>query len=758
MAESARCPKCGMNLAPNAPRGLCPGCLFKGALEAQATMTWDGHSRDRFRDAPPAVEELASCFPDLEILQFVGRGGMGMVYQARHKQLDRIVALKILSPVIAQDPAFAERFAREARVMALLTHPHVVTVYDFGKTSLSEESDDREVPLFYFLMEFVDGLTLRQLLDAGQLAPPQAFAIVPQICEALQYAHDKGVVHRDIKPENILVDRQGNVKIADFGLAKLMGVQGHDMTISTTGQVLGTLHYMAPEQMERPLEVDHRADIYSLGVVFYQMLTGELPLGRFALPSQKALIDARLDEVVMRALEKEPGRRYQQASALGSQVESIATTSSATPGDLRSAVSRQSRPSALAGRSRIARVTIGFALAFVVLAGSLVFSALFISHGGSATGISLADSPQELKNVSTARVLEAGIEKPISPWAWKELERRTITVSEADMIMDALIAWVRREHPGGMSEPLHSLGPFLEHLDGHGLVTDQRKVSFLEALHGELRGDRIVRLREGTRRFTPSLEWRWNWDHDHLFGLTFMNELQSATIDGQPLSLTGIPANWNWTYFYQDLELPPLLPGKHALRLSALSALVLQADLVGLKNDARSADWPSGKQRWTRSIDIEVIVFPNDVEIISATQDPALDPASHGLSIDSLIIRGAEGHKSATLIFSLDQSLKVPIGFDVELRIDGQTIPCKSLWSVRTQRRTRGSDTVLSAEIPQIGDEVKEADVILTPNPKLVELQPDVDRYWGKEVVFRKVPLRRLDLAEPVSSDATKAP
>jgi len=228
-----------------------------------------------------------------------------------------------------------------------------------------------------------------------------------------------------------------------------------------------------------------------------------------------------------------------------------------------------------------------------------------------------------------------------------------------------------------------------------------------------------------------------------------MNELQSATIDGEPLSLSGISVNWDYPMFYQAVELPPLPPGKHVLRLSALSALVLQADLLGLKNDARSADWPSAKKRWTRSIDIEVIVFPNDVEIISATQDAALDPASHGLSIDSLIIRGAEGHKSATLKFNLDKSLAVPIGFDIELRLAGQAIPCRSLWSVRTQRRTTGSDTVLSAEIPQIGAEVKEADVVLTPNPRLVELQPDVDCYWGKEVVFRKVPLRRLDLAEP---------
>ena len=180
--------------------------------------------------------------------------------------------------------------------------------------------------IYYFLMEFVDGLTLRQLLDAGKLAPQEALAIVPQICEALQFAHDKGVVHRDIKPENILMDRSGQVKIADFGLAKLVGQEAKDFSLTGTGQVMGTPHYMAPEQTEHPQEVDHRADIYSLGVVFYQMLTGELPIGRFAPPSKKVQIDVRLDEVVLRALEKEPELRYQQASELKTEVETIAQT------------------------------------------------------------------------------------------------------------------------------------------------------------------------------------------------------------------------------------------------------------------------------------------------------------------------------------------------------------------------------------------------------------------------------------------------
>ncbi|MGD0899680.1 MAG: serine/threonine-protein kinase, partial [Thermoguttaceae bacterium] len=342
----------------DAPEGLCPNCILKAGLQTDglsqtgASAPGGGSRADSF--VPPTPAELAPFFPDLEILELVGRGGMGMVYKARQKHLDRLVALKILSPKIGRDPAFAERFAREARAMAMLSHPHIVAVHDFGRTEArgeergarGEGASDSPLPLgeapasgypgvraaggegglFYFLMEFVDGVNLRLLLDAGKLAPQAALAIVPQICDALQYAHDKGVVHRDIKPENVLLDKEGQVKIADFGLAKLMGREARDFTLTGAGQVMGTPQYMAPEQIEHPQEVDHRADIYSLGVVFYQMLTGELPIGRFAPPSKKVQIDVRLDEVVLHALEKEPELRYQHASEVKIDVETIITS------------------------------------------------------------------------------------------------------------------------------------------------------------------------------------------------------------------------------------------------------------------------------------------------------------------------------------------------------------------------------------------------------------------------------------------------
>jgi len=264
------------------------------------------------RLVPPEAQEIAKHFPQLEIIELLGQGGMGVVYKARQPSLDRLVALKILPAEAAREPGFPERFTREARALAKLSHPGIVAVYDFGQQG----------GLYYLLMEFVDGMNLRQLLRQGKLNPAEALKIVPQICEALQNAHDEGIVHRDIKPENILLDKRGRVKIADFGLAKLLGSKA-DVGLTRTHQIMGTPHYMAPEQIQGTRDVDHRADIYSLGVTFYEMLTGELPLGHFAPPSQKVQIDVRLDEVVLRTLEVEPEKRYQHASDVKMQVEEI---------------------------------------------------------------------------------------------------------------------------------------------------------------------------------------------------------------------------------------------------------------------------------------------------------------------------------------------------------------------------------------------------------------------------------------------------
>jgi serine/threonine protein kinase len=274
-----------------------------------------------------------AAFPQLEILELIGQGGMGFIFKARQPKLDRLVALKILPQSLAADPAFAERFTREGRMLARLNHPNIVTIHDFGQAN----------GFFFLVMEFVDGVNLRQAMQLGRFTPAQALAVVPKVCEALQFAHNEGILHRDIKPENILLDAKGRVKIADFGIAKL--VEGRDSdrgqsgtagpalaaNLTETGKTLGTPQYMAPEQLDHPQDVDQRADIYSLGVVFYEMLTGELPIGRFAPPSEKSAVDARVDQVVLRALEKERERRTQTAGEVKTQVEAIAASAAIPP-------------------------------------------------------------------------------------------------------------------------------------------------------------------------------------------------------------------------------------------------------------------------------------------------------------------------------------------------------------------------------------------------------------------------------------------
>lgn len=260
----------------------------------------------------PALDEIAAAFPDLEILGLIGQGGMSVVFRARQPKLDRVVALKVLPKLLAATPGFAERFHREGRVLARLSHPSIVAVHDFGESG----------GFCYLIMEYVDGVNLRQAMSAGRFTPEQALQIIPAICDALQFAHSQGVLHRDIKPENILLDTTGKVKIADFGIAKILGEEsGEAMLLTQSGAKLGTAPYMAPEQIEKPASVDHRADIYSLGVVFYEMLTGELPLGRFAAPSALASVSGSIDEIVFRALEKERARRQQSADEFKTQVQ-----------------------------------------------------------------------------------------------------------------------------------------------------------------------------------------------------------------------------------------------------------------------------------------------------------------------------------------------------------------------------------------------------------------------------------------------------
>ncbi len=328
MTDTNICSRCGAALASGDSN--CPRCLLELGRAAPKSAAADSGetSSPAKRRAALSLEEIAAHFPELEFDALIGEGGMGAVYKARQPKIDRTVALKVLGFDPLDNPSFAERFRREAMVLAKLDHPHIVKLYDFG------ERDG----LFYLVLEFVDGTNLRTLMKQELVTPKVALAIVPQLCEALQYAHDEGVVHRDIKPENVLVDSKGRAKIADFGLAKLVDANAADRSLTEVGQVMGTPHYMAPEQLRGSRDVDHRADIYSLGVVFYEMLTGELPRGNFELPSKSIHVDVKLDAIVLKSLERTPERRYQHAIEVKTDVESFEDANASGKSHLKSFV------------------------------------------------------------------------------------------------------------------------------------------------------------------------------------------------------------------------------------------------------------------------------------------------------------------------------------------------------------------------------------------------------------------------------------
>jgi predicted Ser/Thr protein kinase len=265
--------------------GVCPRCLIK------------------FTDELEAPE-----FPGLQIVGVLGRGGMGIVYKAVDQASGCTVALKILSPRFASSPEFVERFTREARALGQLSHPDVVAIERSGVHD--------GVP--FLVMEYVEGSSLRHEIRKGKLEMKRAIEIAERVCAAIEFAHSKGVIHRDIKPENILLRPDGGVKIADFGLAKLSTPE----ELTLTQAAMGTPHYMAPEQLDPKSGVDERADLFSLGVVFYEMLTGELPIGRFKPPSAFGA-DLRVDSVVMDLLERDPEDRLPSAKELRRQLRRL---------------------------------------------------------------------------------------------------------------------------------------------------------------------------------------------------------------------------------------------------------------------------------------------------------------------------------------------------------------------------------------------------------------------------------------------------
>jgi len=269
-------------------------------------------------ELPPSEATFISAsarveLPGFELIEILGRGGMGEVWRARQRSLGREVAIKLLPPKLAKDPESIARFEKEATALAALSHAHIIQIIDRGMAG----------DHYYFAMEYVQGRSLRDLVNTGPTPARQALKLTLQICRAIEYAHDKHIIHRDLKPENILLDAVGQVKVADFGLA---GFRNSDPRLHLTGTAvaMGTINYMSPEQRRDAKNVDGRADIYSLGVVLYELLTGELPIGRFKLPSEKvAQLDPRVDAIVTKMLETDPNARYARASELAAELEAV---------------------------------------------------------------------------------------------------------------------------------------------------------------------------------------------------------------------------------------------------------------------------------------------------------------------------------------------------------------------------------------------------------------------------------------------------
>lgn len=316
------CQTCQLPIPDEAPGGGCPRCLFQaGSSESGETAVGvDGESA--LGQSGIAREELDHAFPNLQIIELLGSGGMGIVFKAIQSGLEREVALKVLSCPAGQFEPFSLRFEQEAKILARLNHRGIVTVFDSGKVMLREGS----APLFYILMEYVEGGDLQHLLSKGAMEPEKAFRVIADIAEALGCAHENGILHRDIKPANLLVAESGEIRIADFGVARLITLDGKngESGLTITGTTVGTPFYIAPEVWDDPESVDHRADIYALGVVLHHMLTGERPTGHLESPSRLLNFPGWIDKPVMKAIARKPEDRYDNVGEFSSDARRVA--------------------------------------------------------------------------------------------------------------------------------------------------------------------------------------------------------------------------------------------------------------------------------------------------------------------------------------------------------------------------------------------------------------------------------------------------
>src|SRR6266571_2894743 len=310
------CPKCGATVFADAPQGCCSVCLVRTGL-----ASLDDENDEA---SEPTVARMLKDFGDYELLEEIGRGGQGVVYRARHKSLNRIVALKVIGLAHWATEAHVKRFRMEAEAAAHLDDPRIVPIYEIG------ERDGA----CYFSMKFIEGGQLDTITASEVMPLRKAAELMAKLARTVHYAHEHGILHRDIKPGNIMVDRKGEPHLTDFGLARLVETES---TVTRTMEVLGTPSYMAPEQaVGNNAGVTSATDIYGLGAVFYQLLVGQPPFaGGTTYETIKLLLDTEprqprlwnpkidrdLSTICLKCLEKDPKRRYSSALALAEDLE-----------------------------------------------------------------------------------------------------------------------------------------------------------------------------------------------------------------------------------------------------------------------------------------------------------------------------------------------------------------------------------------------------------------------------------------------------
>lgn len=280
------------------PGGVNPLALLEVGLRPSMAAQGDP-------GAPLSLEEARTMLPTYEVQEMIGQGGMGSVFAAVQRDLQRRVAIKVLSPALAETPGLSPRFRHESRLMASLQHPGVVQVYEAGETAEGH---------LYYAMEFVDGEDLASRMRRGMLPLEEAVPLIAEVADALHAAHRLGIVHRDVKPANIFLSEKGPPRLGDFGLALTAEQAAEALRLTRAGTTVGTTEYAAPEQLSRSHPVSPASDVFSLGVLAYEVLTGELPRGNFDPPSlRNPEVDASFDSVVLRALQADPARRYADA-------------------------------------------------------------------------------------------------------------------------------------------------------------------------------------------------------------------------------------------------------------------------------------------------------------------------------------------------------------------------------------------------------------------------------------------------------------